>query len=75
MSRYESLLIAPGEIGATTKTGESDDSVLLDCAWMPWLDHLASELSRQRPNATIPVFDFDYPAFAWNPRRRWRSLG
>lgn len=63
VSRFGSLLIAPAEIEATTKTGESDDSVLLDCAWMPWLDRLGSELGSSQTSPTSPVFSFDYPAF------------
>ena len=63
VSKFGSLLIAPEEIGATTKTGESDDSVLLDCAWMPWLDRLVSELHSRNRHQSSAVFDFDYPEF------------
>ena len=63
VSRFGSILIASAEIEATTKTGESDDSVLLDCVWMPWLDRLGSELGSSQTSPTSPVFSFDYPAF------------
>ena len=63
VSKFGSLLIAPEEIGATTKTGESDDSVLLDCAWMPWLHRLVSELHSRNRHQSSAVFDFDYPEF------------
>ena len=63
VSRYGALLLAPEETGARTKTGESDDSVLLDCAWMTWLDQLASLLLRQTPADADLVFSFDYPTF------------
>ena len=63
VSRYDALLLAPEETGALTKTGESDDSVLLDCAWMPWLNQLASLLLGQTPANEELVFSFDYPTF------------
>ena len=36
MSKYGAIIIAPEDVGQTTKTGETNDSVLLDCSWMPW---------------------------------------
>jgi integrase len=63
VSRHGSVLLAPAETGALTKTGESDDSVLLDCAWMPWLDLLVSELPSSVDNLNDHVFTFGYPSF------------
>ena len=63
MSRFGAILIAPEDAGQTTKTGETDDSVLLDCSWMPWLHLIATDLSKSRSSAADPLFSFDYPTF------------
>jgi len=63
MSRYGAIIIAPEDVGVTTKTGETDDSVLLDCSWMPWLHTVAESLSQARASGSENLFDFDYPTF------------
>ena len=47
----------------TTKTGQTDDSVLFDCSWMPWLDQIAAELSQPTSGSSESVFSFDDPSF------------
>ena len=63
MSQYGALLIAAEDTGTTTKTGETDDSVLLDCSWMPYLHLIAIDLSQSRSIPSENLFSFDYPTF------------
>ena len=63
VSKYGALLIAPEEIDMTTNTGQTDDSVLLHCSWMPWLDQITAELSQPTSGPSESVFSFDYPTF------------
>ena len=58
-----SIIIFPQERTAVSKTGETDNSCLLNCNWMTWLPcaillHIG-QLGRTRGN----LFDFSYPQF------------
>ena len=63
MSRYGALMIAAEDTGLTMKTGEIDDSILLDCSWMPFLHTIALNLSKARESPLHRLLRFDYPAF------------
>lgn len=56
-----SILIAPSEIGATTKTGDSDDSILLDSRWLEWASPAWRLLCEGVPGSC--VWSFTYPAY------------
>ena len=53
------LLIAPQEREDRTKTGDFDDSVLLDTPFLKWVSQ-ALEILKEGP-VDSPLWDFDYP--------------
>ena len=61
VTQYYSLLLFREELPERSKTGESDDSVVLDAEWLMWANPLWEQL-RQGP-AESPVWSFAYPAF------------
>jgi hypothetical protein len=71
---YWALLIRPEEVGIRTKTGDFDDSVLMDTEWTssvvtPVLEALA------RGKQEELVFPFSYPSFCKEFRAVLKSLG
>ena len=68
------LLIRPEEVGVRTKTGDFDDSVIMDTVWLDSvLTPLLEILSKGRQEEA--VFPFSYPCFCRNFRAVLRSLG
>ena len=56
------ILLCAQEMAHPSKTGEYDDSVLLDSPYLlPWAKHLFQELKRQPKDQ--PLWDFDYSDF------------
>jgi hypothetical protein len=56
------LVLAPSERGETTKTGSSDDTVILDSKRLQWMTPLLEALRGKGDNE--PLWNFDHAAVA-----------
>eukprot|EP00973_Karenia_brevis_P030270 4173063-Karenia_brevis.AAC.1 len=56
-----SLTVCPEESNKVSKTGDQDDSVLMDSTVCPWMGEMLHVLTHKR---TGSLWDFQYPAFA-----------
>mmetsp|Transcript_86301 Transcript_86301/g.155446 ORF Transcript_86301/g.155446 Transcript_86301/m.155446 type:complete len:480 (-) Transcript_86301:300-1739(-) len=61
VTKYWSLLLSPEEKVERSKTGSSDDSLLLDSPWLQWLGP-ALHVMKQGP-AEENLWGFDYPQY------------
>lgn len=55
MRSYDSwgIVLAPQELKQTTKTGEVDDSILVDCKNFPWLHDVLTQVYRPHVNSRL----------------------
>ena len=67
-------MIRPEEVGIRTKTGDFDDSVLMDTQWTSSvMAPILEALVKGRPEEL--VFEFSYPNFCREFQRSLRALG
>ena len=67
------LLLQPSEAGEVSKTGESDDTVLMDSPHLQWLRPVWETLHDQPPSNLL--FPFGYAAFVVEFKKTVRALG
>ena len=73
IARTWALLLFPSEIGATSKTGESDDTILLDSAHLQWLNPVWQVLHDQEPDALL--FPFGYAMYTTEFKKAATAMG
>ena len=73
VSRHWALLLQPSEAGEVGKTGESDDTVILDSQHLQWLNPVWRVLHDQ--DAEKLVFPFGYAAYMVEFKRSVAALG
>ena len=66
-------MLRPSEAGEVGKTGESDDTIILDSPHLQWLRPVLETLHDQDPDAL--VFPFGYAAYTYEFKKTVVALG
>ena len=67
------IIIAPEGSGRTTKTGETDDTVMLDSKWLSWAGPLVEALAGDQSSAS--AWSHSYPEYCAEFRKSCKRLG
>ena len=74
MTNHWSVIIAPSDVGLPSKTGDTDDSVILDSDWIvPWIGDVLACLTQGDPLS--PLWNFTYAELSKEAQRVAHRFG